>query len=208
MPVCPVCHRTTATRHTRCRNILDQRIANLPALYTLLAAVLEPGTAPGTRVSGTRTPPLPVRLEPLNLRGPGGIITTLADWEDDWAGRRNFTHHHRGNTEHDLAQIVIFLRHNLDWALDHHPAVADFADEIRDITTTCNSALGLRTNHKRIGNCPTVGEDGHTCGRTLYADPYLDTIHCDRCHSEWPRNRWLILGAAMAQNAQTPEYAA
>lgn len=208
MTACPLCKRPVdghdGTFHDRCRSAVDLRLSQIPGLYTALAAVLEPGSAIGARVSGSRTPPLPVRLEPLSLRGRGGIITILATWETDWrsdlgfapiparAGREQLL-----DSDQALAAVVSFLRAHLDWAIAHHPAVDAFAGEVRDIAHECRRALGATENLMKIGTCPAL-DDGRPCGRQLYADPYATAIHCDRCGAEWPRDRWLILGAAMA----------
>lgn len=202
---CPLCRRPADRTHDRCRAALDARLRQIPGLYQLLADVLEPGTAPAARVSGSRTPPMPVRLEPLNLRAKGGIIAILATWETDWRETRGLPavparadHEQLLVGDHILAEVVNFLRTHLDWAIEHHPAVDEFAGEIREIVEACYTALGLRSDLKKIGSCPTVDDEGRPCGRTLYADPYLDMIRCTRCHAEWTRARWLILGAAIA----------
>lgn len=205
MTACPLCRRPAEDGpHHRCRAAVDYRLGQLPGLYAALAAVLEPGVAPGARVSGSRTPPLPVRLEPLSLRAPGGIVTILATWETDWRDLRDLApiparagHEQLLDGVQALADIVRFLRAHLDWAIAHHGAVAEFAGEVRDIVQACYSALGAGDNLMRIGTCPTIDDTGRPCGRQLHADPYGTAIHCDRCGADWTRARWLILGGAM-----------
>lgn len=205
MTACPLCKRPTEDGvHDRCRFAVDHRLEQIPGLYAALAAVLEPGRAAGARVSGSRTPPLPVRLEPLSLRGRGGIITILATWETDWrdraglavvparAGREQLL-----DSDQALADVVTFLRRQLDWAIERHPAVNEFAGEIRDIVHECHRAIGALENHMRIGTCPALDENGHPCNSRLYADPHADTIICRNCGADWPRDQWMILGRAM-----------
>ena len=211
MTACPLCRRPAEQQHDRCRQALDEHLRQIPGLYRLLADVLEPGTSPSARVSGTRTPPLPARLEPLSLRGPGGITTDLATWETYWRHLRGLPPvAARAGTEQQLAgetvidELVKFLRTHLDWAIEHDPAVDRFAEAIHHIAESCHNALGLGNDHMKLGTCPNVIDDSGTpCGRTLYADPYLDTIRCPRCHAEWPRARWLILGATLAAQPAT-----
>lgn len=207
MAVCPLCRRPAEQQHDRCRRAVDEHLRQIPGLYRLLADVLEPGTSPSARVSGSRTPPLPVRLEPLSLRGHGGITAILATWETDWRDLRGLPPvETRAGAEQLLAgetvvdDLAAFLRTHLDWAIEHHPAVDEFAGDIRDIVQACHNALGLRNDLMRVGHCPTLNDSGTPCGRALYADPYLDTIRCHRCNAEWPRDRWLILGATLADS--------
>lgn len=197
---CPICRRSAETVHPACAKRLNRRLSDLPALYALMAAVLEPGTAAGARVSGSRTPPLPVRLEPLNLRAPGGIVTILATWELDWREARGFTDGpERGNSTADLAAIVMFLRAHLPWAIEHHQAVAEFACEVGDLTASCYAAAGLRSDSMRIGTCPTMLADDQPCATALYADPYADAIRCRRCRATWSRPQWMMLGKTLRE---------
>lgn len=211
MTACPLCKRPTEDGvHDRCRFAVDHRLEQIPGLYAALAAVLEPGRAAGARVSGSRTPPLPVRLEPLSLRGRGGIITILATWETDWrdraglaviparAGREQLL-----DSDQALADVIAFLRRQLGWAIAYHPAVDEFAEEVREIEKACRRALGLTENLMKIGRCPSLDQDGRPCGQRLDADPYATAIRCTTCHAEWPRNQWLLLGRAMNTDTRT-----
>lgn len=205
MTACPLCSRAVddAPAHQRCVQELDGQLQRIPGLYRFLADVLEPGTSTGQRVSGSRTPPIPVRLEPLSLRARGGIVTILATWEIDWRDVRHLSDAPR-RTDDDAGvdAVTRFLRDHLEWAVRSHPAVDEFAGEIGEITTDCRRALGLTTDMYRIGRCPAqLG--ARTCGRVLLADPYATAIRCDRCHNEWPRARWLLLGGILADTPTT-----
>lgn len=199
---CTICQRALNperefVRHDRCANHLRTSLADIPALYALMGDVLAPGTAGDrTRVSGTRTAPLPVRLEPLSLRARGGIITILATWEVDWRETRGMAPAERGIGERDLAAIVLWLRAHLPWAIEHHLGIREFADEVRDIGRECRAAAGLLPHMMRIGDCP-VDVDGEACGAALYADPGAEEISCRRCRSSWPRAHWMLLGRTL-----------
>lgn len=201
--MCPLCGRAGAGVHEACLGALDSRLQRIPVLYAELAVALEPGSSAGARVSGTRTLLLPLRLEPLSLQCRGGIVSILGTWESDWRDRRGLVADHYTDREQllagraHLAHVTEFLRTHLDWAVQHHPAVDEFATEVADIVGACRAALGDVLGHMRIGRCPAqLGT--RTCGRVLYADPYADSIRCDRCGAEWPRARWPFLGAAIA----------
>lgn len=205
--ICPLCSRQAPGVHDDCLDDLDTQLRSIPALYAELAVALRPGSAGGERVSGTRTPPLPLRVEPLSLLCRGGIVSILGTWETDWrellglpvntarADREQLLGSGRA-----LAGIVDFLHIVLAWAVDAHPAIDEFAGEIGDIISACRMALGLRSDYEAIGRCPApLG--GRTCGRVLLVDPNAKIIRCDRCRTEWPKARWPLLATQIAKNA-------
>lgn len=202
MSTCTICRRPLnpqheQIRHDRCAERLRTDLTDLPGLYALMGAVLAPGTAGGgSRVSGTRTAPLPVRLEPLSLRARGGIITVLATWEADWRELRGLTEAVRGTGERDLSAIVLWLRAHLPWAIENHGAVDEFAVEVRDIGRQCRSAAGLLPSMMRIGNCPALIED-EACRAALHADPQAAEIRCRKCRTSWPKTNWMLLGKTL-----------
>jgi hypothetical protein len=205
MNACPLCGRRADDVHEDCLAALDSRLLLIPVLYAQLVVALEPGSSVGTRVSCTRTPPLPLSLEPLWLQCRGGLVSILGTWETDWRERLGLPlNRARAGREQvlgtgpALADIVWFLRTVLAWAVSEHPAIDEFATEVIDIIRACRATLGDVLGHMRIGRCPAQLGD-RTCGRVLYADPYAASIRCDRCRTEWPRARWLLLGAAIAQ---------
>jgi len=198
---CTICRRPLnldreQTRHQRCADRLRTNLTELPGLYALMGAVLAPGTAGDrSRVSGTRTAPLPVRLEPLSLRARGGIVTILATWEVDWRDLRGLTEANRGTSERDLSAIVLWLRAHLPWAIEEHAAVDEFAAEVRDIVRQCRAAAGLLPSMMRIGACPALVGDT-ACEAALYADPMAKEIRC-RCGARWGRGQWMLLGKTL-----------
>lgn len=204
MTHCTICRRPTDSdrdpvRHQRCATRLGENLRDIPAHYALMGAVLAPGTSSAAaRVSGTRTAPLPVRLEPLNLRARGGIITILATWEADWRETRGLTPATRGLSATDLSAIVLWLRAHLPWAITEHPAVDEFAAEIRDLLHQCRAVAGLLPTMTRIGDCQALDGD-QQCGAALYADAHAEEIRCRRCGSRWTRGQWVLLGKTLRE---------
>jgi hypothetical protein len=94
-----------------------------------------------------------------------------------------------------VTSLVGWLLVRLDWACDEHPAVDDFAAEVRDIAHQVHAAARTGSSGTKVGRCPAVLRDDSRCGATLRADPYLDRITCPRCSTEWNRNTggWLRL---------------
>lgn len=204
MTACTICQRPTGPerepiRHQRCANRLADDLRAIPGLYALMGAVLAPGSTGGNaRVSGTRTAPLPVRLEPLSLRARGGIVTVMATWEADWRDVRGYAPAERGDSERDLAAVVLWLRAHLPWAIEAHPAVREFADEVRDVGRQCRAAAGMLPRMMQIGDCPALVDD-EACGAALYAEPGAEEIRCRRCWTRWPRAHWMLLGKTLRE---------
>lgn len=198
---CPLCHAAAEGAHTACHNHLHAQLRAIPDLYRRLAAALEPDRMPTAHVSGSKLPPLPVQLQPLSLRTKGGVLAILATWEADWrelaelpphparAGREQLL-----ADEQILAAVVAFLSDRLWWAVDRHPAVAEFAGDVREIVRDCRTALGDLEDYQRIGPCPADAENGRFCGAGLRAYPNATAIRCDTCGTEWPRHAWALLG--------------
>jgi len=191
---CPLCLRGDGL-HESCTLRLRADLVAIPGLYALMGAVLTPGAATGARVSGTRTAPLPVRLEPLNLRARGGLVTTLALWETHVRAERGLSAGtERGISARDLAAIVLFLRVQLPWITEQYTQVRKFTDDLRDIVHACRAAAGILPNMMRIGDCPNPLGDDQPCGTALYADPYAEQIQCRWCKRTWFRPQWVPLG--------------
>lgn len=201
MTICTICRRPLDPRreqyrHQRCADRLRTNLTELPGLYALMGAVLAPGTAGGgARVSGTRTAPLPVRLEPLSLRARGGMVTTLALWETHVRAERGLSIGTvRGISGRDLAAVVLSLRAQLPWICDHYTQVEKLATDLRDIIRDCHATAGILPTMTRIGDCPNPLGDNEPCGTALHADPYAEQIQCRWCKRTWFRPQWVPLG--------------
>jgi hypothetical protein len=187
--VCPGCVART-----------DDELTELPSLYAALGDAMIRGSVPvGDRVSGgSRTPPIPVRLEPLSLRAHGGITAMLHSWEDDWRDILGWSARpFRGTVEQSLVGSVKFLRVNLPWCADAHPAPGEFMREVREWSASCRMQVYGPGDTRMIGVCPTVADDGYACGTALWANPYVEKIECRGCRTCWPRTSWIGLASAM-----------
>jgi hypothetical protein len=196
---CQGCRRPTRSRFCPgCASRVDENLAAIPGLYLQLGLILMPGSQAGDRVSGSRTAPPPCRLEPLSLRAKGGIVGILTDWEDGWRALLGWSLTPlRGSIEKTVAGSAAFLKMNWPWCADKHPAAYEFASEINELIRTCGLQINGPSDYKRIGDCPTLCDDGYPCGTTLWANPYLDSIRCRSCESVWDRPHWLLLGGTL-----------
>ncbi|MGW7001402.1 hypothetical protein ACWGCW_00895 [Streptomyces sp. NPDC054933] len=185
-----------------CEDRATEQVQALGSLYGQLERVLQPGKGAGHggRVSVGRTAPLPVALQPLNLRGPGGIVTELQFIEDSWRRTLGWTvAPFRGNHEQTLADVVPFLVNNLPWACSAYEEVAFDLQVITHLHAQADGAVtGERDVRVPIGCCPVVHEEtGIACGERLKVSPWALTIRCGGCGTQWQRDEWLRLGAAM-----------
>ncbi|MFC5144276.1 DUF7341 domain-containing protein [Streptomyces aureoversilis] len=158
---CPVCKRLSTRPHDDCRHDLDRTLAQLPSLYHQLEQALPPGRRGTTSRAPSYGTRLPVRLDSLDLRARGGIEGVLTCWETD------VRHHlalpdtpYRGTVEQQINSAVTFLRGNLLWILDQHPAAGDFATDIHNITAHATTVITGEPRERRLRlACP--------CGATL-----------------------------------------
>jgi hypothetical protein len=197
---------------TRCRGRLRANLADLPALYHRLGAVMQPGSGGGEKVSGTRTPPLPVRIGPFDLRGPAApgeavrdpygdqhgepaLVAVLLSWE---AWIRQDLHYtalpFRGTTEQTITASVDWITRQLDKICDEFAAADGFADAVHHLRLRCQREAGEAPDLRYIGDCPTLFDDGTACGKRLHAEANADSIDCRGCRTKRPRTEWLLLG--------------
>lgn len=137
-----------------CYGRTQQALKEIPGEYSQLDAT--PGGSPGdTRVSGSTDAPLGVRVAVLDLivaagggtvHDPHGdqtgqlpVIPRLDSWVADWIGRRRAGEHRPLPT---VPVLCGWLLDRLDWACQGHPAIDDFAGEVRGILGTLRAVNG------------------------------------------------------------------
>jgi hypothetical protein len=174
----------------------------MPGLYDQLGHVLTPssGISNAGPVSGaTKTAPLPVALQPLALRGPGGIVDALLGIEQRWRIQLDWEYLPlRGGYEASLKGCVPVLVNNLTWACSDYELIADDLKLINSLHSQADSTVtGVREQRVPVGCCPTRFDDGPACGEQLKVSPWAAEIRCAGCGTRWPRAEWLTLGATL-----------
>ncbi|MFJ6348632.1 hypothetical protein ACIQKB_04045 [Streptomyces sp. NPDC092046] len=177
-PSCTRCARDLrddeAGRHL-CRICEDRAAAALlaiPALYQQLGQHLHRGASTGPAVSGSKTAPIPLRLDVLELQlETGPILAPLQAWVRDWEtyGRAELAE--TGSLQDRVAGACRTLRYNLRWAVEHHAAVDEFAEELCSIhRTLAGITSGERPARRLHAECPcghsfpfTLNTRGETC---------------------------------------------
>ncbi|MGN6162561.1 MAG: hypothetical protein ACTHOG_12770 [Marmoricola sp.] len=132
------------------------------------------------------------------MRGAGGIVGVLGAWEADWRDTLGWSSTPaRGRIERAVEGHATFLRNNLLWCVDEHPAVKEFAEEIAELHRSCQQEIIGPSVTRAIGYCPVVLDDQAPCGARLYANPYALTIRCRYCGTAWEGSAWLALAGQM-----------
>ena len=199
-PACVIClHALYADEltHQACRPCTDRVDQNLRALagadglYARLSASLHPGSGSGgPAVSGSRTAPLPLRLDPLSLAARGGVVTILQTWLIDWHETLGYRHPRwDGNLQQQLDQVVHRLRVLLPWAAEVHGAFDEFARELGSAVRQCRAATGGETPPRRVPvQC--------TCGQILRVTLDTPGIRCPGCEAHYGHSEALRLPLA------------
>lgn len=160
-------------------------------LYAALAATITPGrSGDNVAVSASRTPPLPLRLEPLNLMARGGVVTILQDWQSAWHEHFGWTHPRwNGGLQQQLDEVVAALTVNLEGAAHSHPAFAEFTHEVCALVRQCERQVtGERAERPIAVSCP--------CGTTLHITVSTPGTRCRGCGTQYGRSDVLELPLA------------
>lgn len=185
-----------------CEDATAKRLTELPGLFRQLdttAALMRGATKGGGGTGGTKTPPIPPRLEVLALVGPGGVAARLSAIEDAWRQTLGWTiAPWRGSPAQAVPVHIGFLVNNLLWACGSYEPVGQDIDELR---TLHNEMTALVSGEKRPGRvptglCPTPADDGR-CGTQLTATADSHRIRCTACGARWETlGEWRTLRAA------------
>lgn len=200
VPTCTACprhlHADEIGRYAcrPCQHRADhalRQLAGPTGLYARLHTVLAPGRAGSLApVSGSRSAPIPVRLEPLSLTARGGVVTVLQTWQVDWHDRLGWLHPRwEGGLQQQLDQVVHALRANLDWAASSHPAFPEFLHEVTQLVRQCELAITGERKERRVSVvCP--------CGAPLSVTISTPGARCRGCDTQYGRSEVLDLPLA------------
>lgn len=133
--------------------------------------------------TGSKEPPVPVRLAVLNATGPGGVVAQLQSGiEDSW---RKALGWQMGRTRHhaDIDGATTFLINNLPWACERYDEIAD---DLRAIASIHGRLKGLETGEpaskKFTAYC---GAD--PCAGQLSITLWTSRATCPDCGTEYDK---------------------
>lgn len=157
------------------------------------------GPRNGAKVSGSTDRPVPIRIDPTDLLAPAraastavhvrspwpadqighlAIATELDFWVVDWAEAR-------GEGRPPIPSVPVlagWLVDRLDWAIEDHPALDEFAEKVYGIRGALMGALGLyaappKSMEAPCGNPRCDGEGS----RTLFQEYPGARVQCSMC---------------------------
>lgn len=205
---CEVCSKSSEARVcVRCQSMMSRQLEDL-RVFRLDAAgnLLPSGTGDGR--SSERG--LGVRLDALDLVAGFDVLPLLEEWERDW--RRCFGLQAFGPASAErskvrpvdcdvissrLGECIRFLHQNLQQACDRHPAISDFARELRTMWRQAQAAAGAQPRTSWLVACPADLQSGE-CGRVLRitGEDFDSDICCKSCGTVWPVERLLRVVAS------------
>lgn len=223
--ICPVrgrrpVHYERAQACEPCRIWLAETIADVAALYPQLHALLVPSGTAGQKVTGSREMPLPLNVDILDLTGRAkgftpskdavpedqvghtAVAYVLDSWARDWIGYEWCRSDQLPAAT--VAELAAWLGKWVEAACDHHPAIDDFADEIRDLHAAIRAYIPRMVDQthsaraeRRPAPCPSCDAAG------LWWWPSDQRVKCDNC----PRSmtieeyaRWVSQKTAYAKH--------
>lgn len=193
--LCPGC--TKATR---------VRLEALPVLYRALAPLLTPSVSVGQGRSGKGGPaPIPVTLDILDIRGPGGMASLLESWVDAVRHERGRPEQpHTGSPEGRVDRAVGALLGHLPWIAVSWSEAGDFAKEVKELARSVSTMIRPPDTQRgtRIGNCPAIDLSGALCGAVLRLAPGEKAVRCEWCGNRYPPFVWAQLKTWIDEDAK------
>lgn len=214
-----------------CRGRFRADLADIKDLYERIGDAMEPGSAAGPKVSGSRTPPIPASLEALSLRGPTSpywpsryrlelagldtshladqhgalpVIGVLRSVQYRWREALGWPLvPPRGSVDAAIVATVRWLHQYLDRACDEVDGIVETIRDVQALRRHMRSVAGETPHMVKLGPCPTVMDDGGSCGEQLRADPHGDEVRCSQCGTVWTRTMWLRLGLLMRADSES-----
>lgn len=178
-------------------------LKDLPSYYYALEAFLVPAKGYGEKVQGTRTPPLPARLNVLHLR-TGGISNKITFHEREIRSLQSHaTITFRGDEGERIEASVRYLVNQWEWIVENYdPGILVDLDGLYG---EIQGAIGNKSEDITIGSCPAEYDDGSPCGAILrVSQKILETmsdIRCPNCATVWESRKWRLLGQIIEQSS-------
>lgn len=204
---CALCRKPT--ERSLCKTCWEYALDKLkvfPNKYDELSKELIPSQGRSERVGGSKTPPIPVRLETLHLRS-GGISKPLMEHEESIRAEQRHTRiTFRGNEINRITMTCKYLTAQSDYILAHYKDSAQLALDINKIYKRIQTVLGFKSDLVNIGTCPSQDDKGNECGANLQINPSTLTnfgdIKCRVCGAVWPSEKWRLLGRMLDADNQ------
>ncbi len=170
-----------------CETKMRDQLTDILEFYALAEGEL----APGRTGSGSSTETsIGVRIAALDFLAGHDVVAVLGLWEREWQEHYELTI--SADTVRPtvtLLSAVTFLKAWLPTACQSHPAIDDFAREVRENWSLARAAARRAPAQKHTITCPSDDdsrEDG-ICGYRISINPEKlnNDVICKRCGTEW-----------------------
>jgi len=223
---CTICQRSSQRfACERCEHQMRLQLQEVLDFQAIAADNLLPGQGGDGRASERG---LGVNIAALDLVGAFDAIAVLESWERMWREDYGLTPYgpasaerltamtqakpdpdiagtsHPGmqSTRATLVGIVNFLQSWLSKTCSEHPAVDEFARELRTLHRACQQAAGQTRRAAWRVTCPADTDQGE-CGKQLRVSgqDFGGHVSCRACGTTWPVER-LLRVVASSQHAE------
>lgn len=218
---CTICRRpTNRNACTNCETRIRNHLIDITEYIAIASHELRPGQTGGDGRGNELS--IGIRVNALDFIAGNDVMPILESWEKDWRdyyhlgpyGPASATRNHGKTSQGTLIGIVAFLQQWLTRACDDHPAVDDFATEVRQCHNIAQTAARMKPPTNTTITCPADDPTTTTglCGAriTIHANEIKNKATCKRCRTTWDIAH-LIHVAIATPNAQMwadPEAAA
>ena len=191
MSICLTCDNDAAERQIchHCQTRMRYRLTDIVEFYAIAEDELSPGASTGGAAGSERS--IGVRVIALDFLAGHDVVAILDSWERDWRETYGLADPKAGtDVQATLVQIVNFLLAWLERACTDHPAIEEFAHELRHCWNTARSAARMTPASRVVVDCPTILEDGSNCTGRISLDDQ-DQTYCRQCHATRNLNQLL-----------------
>jgi hypothetical protein len=196
---CPVrscSEKIDTTLCERHRRRAATSLAELPRYYVRLALAMVPGTSSaGDRISGSRTPPLPINVTARALQDD--MVRVVRSTENDYRRHRAWSTARRRHLRESVALDagVGFLCRHFDALIETSFGV-DAALDVLRIVSASRTVLGLdRLVHRLPAPCPSCDS------MALERESGADRVRCRNCGREFTEDEYARLVLILASGA-------
>ncbi len=203
---CTICGRGADLMACQpCQNVMTRQLNDLVTFYALASGELIPGIG-GDGRSTERG--IGVRVEALDFIAGNVIVEVLESWERDWresfglgpfgpaSAARSAGAANQPATR--LTEVCRFLRVWLPKAAVEHPAIDDFAGELRGCWREAQRAANQLPRTTWRVACPT---DECAAPISVGGQDLDGAVTCKKCRTLWSVDRLLLIVAAESEGA-------
>lgn len=195
-----------------CQTQMSIHLVDVLEFYALAEGELLPGSSTGAR--GTERS-IGVRIAALDFLAGHDVVAVLALWESEWRETYGLSVDPMiARPVPSLSRSVAFLQTWLPRACTDHPAIDEFARELRECWGLAQSAARVSPARSLSITCVADDErhDDGICGKRIpvSVDEIRGRVTCSRCRTTWdvPHLMHVAIATPGAELWADPEAAA